>query len=170
MDRGLTVLTHDRLCELIKYDPETGVFTRLVGRGGQKARAGDVCGDRDGKGYLRMRVDCVRYSAHRLAWFYMTGEWPKGEVDHKNMVRTDSRWANLRLATSGQNKRNTRARSRNKIGLKGVSWHVCSRKWRSRIYLDGKERNLGLYDTPEEAHKAYAAAARRHFGEFGRAA
>ena len=117
-----------------------------------------------------MCVAGKRYSAHRLAWLYMTGDWPPDEVDHKNRVRTDNRWDNLRLADTFTNKRNTSAYRNNKSGFKGVSWHVCSRKWRSRIRVDGKEKNLGLYDTPEQANAAYERAAREMFGEFARAA
>jgi hypothetical protein len=124
----------------------------------------------DGKGYWRLGVDYVRHSAHRLAWLYVYGEWPEGEVDHINLIRTDNRIANLRLATTALNKRNTRVRKNNLVGFKGVSWHACSRRWRSRIYLNGKEVNLGLYDTPEEANAAYLAAAREHFGDFARVA
>lgn len=165
-DRELTV---ERLKYLVHYDPMTGDFTRLISTSG-RAMAGSKCGDTDSKGYWRLRVDGRRYLAHRLAWFYMTGEWPPNEVDHKNLVRTDNRWGNLRLSDEFTNKRNTATYKNNKSGLKGVSWHVCSKKWRARIRIDGREVNLGLFDTTEEANAAYAAAAKMHFGEFARAA
>ncbi len=165
-DRELTL---DRLKYLVRYDPVTGDFTRLISTSG-RAMAGTKCGDVDSKGYWRLRVDGRRYLAHRLAWFYMTGEWPNGEVDHENLKRIDNRWKNLRLADEFLNKRNTGAKKNNKVGFKGVSWHVCSKKWRSRIYLDGKEVNLGLFDTPEDANAAYMVAATARFGEFARAA
>lgn len=115
-----------------------------------------------------MRLDGKRYLGHRVAWFYMMGEWPV-EVDHENLIRDDNRWKNLRPADEFLNKRNTPAYKNNKSGLKGASWHVCSRAWRARIRVAGKEVNLGLFDTPEEANVAYYEAAKKHFGEFARA-
>lgn len=164
-DRDLTL---ERLKYLVHYNPTTGMFTRLVATSG-RASVGSICGDTDSKGYWRLRVDGRRYLAHRLAWFYMTGEWPKGEVDHKNRERTDNRWSNLRDSDTFTNKRNTPAYKNNRVGFKGVSWHTCSKKWRARIRIDGTEMNLGLFDTPEEANAAYAKAAKRYFGEFARA-
>lgn len=162
-------LTVERLRQLVHYDFVTGKFMRLVSTS-PRALAGDECGDLDGKGYIRLRVDGKRYSGHRLAWFYITGCWPENEVDHWNLIRTDNRWGNLREADTFTNKRNTGARRNNKVGFKGVSWHPFSKKWRARIYVDGREQNLGMYDTPEEANAAYARAATERFGEFARAA
>lgn len=165
-DRELTV---ERLRFLIRYEPETGKFFRKVSTAARSLE-GSECGDIDGKGYIRLRVDGRRYIGHRLAWFYMTGAWPADEVDHINRCRTDNRWCNLRLATKSLNKRNTSVRRNNRVGFKGVSWHKDAKRWRSRIYINGKEKNLGLYDTPEAANAAYEAAALLYFGEFARAA
>ena len=164
----MTVLTQARLKELVVYNSTTGIFTRRVTTA-PRAMKGMQCGDLDGKGYLRMRVNGKRYSAHRLAWLYVTGRWPENEVDHKNCIKTDNRWCNLRAATPCENKRNTRPYSNNKSGYKGVSWHTCSQKWRARILLDGKEKSLGLFMTPEAANAAYSEAAEKHFGAFARA-
>lgn len=160
-------LTADRLRELLSYDPATGQFTRLVTTSARSVK-GTVAGGPDSHGYWRISVDHRRYLAHRLAWFYAHGEWPE-EIDHINRVRTDNRLENLRPADTFTNKRNTPAYKSNRVGFKGVSWHVCSKKWRSRIRIDGREVNLGLYDTPVEANAAYERAAREHFGEFARA-
>src|SRR5690606_34614864 len=99
------MLTQQRLKELLYYDPETGIFTRLVGRSGPRARAGDVAGSDNGKGYIRIYVDGRPYKAHRLAWFYMHGEWPE-EIDHRNGERADNRLSNLRPVTRQQNNLN----------------------------------------------------------------
>lgn len=164
----MTDLTVDKLKSLVHYDPVVGLFVRKTKA--SQAPRGSFAVNKDSKGYIRVRVAGDRFTAHRLAWFYMTGEWPEKEVDHKNRIRTDNRWSNLRQADEFNNKRNTSAYRSNKIGFKGVSWHVCSKKWRARIRLDGKEVNLGLYDTPEEANAAYARAAQARFGEFARSA
>lgn len=162
-------LTQERLQFLVSYSPETGLFRRNVTTSG-RAMAGALCGDMDGKGYIRLRVDGKRYSGHRLAWLYVHGYWPPHEIDHVNGCRTDNRISNLRLADTFTNKRNTPAYKNNKSGAKGVSWSVTSKKWRARIRLDGRDVNLGMHDTIESAHAAYIAAAKASFGEFARAA
>lgn len=164
----MTDLTINKLKSLVHYDPITGVFIRKTKA--NQTPLGSFATNKDSKGYTRVRIAGERFTAHRLAWFYMTGQWPAKEVDHKNRVRTDNRWSNLREADEFNNKRNTSVYRNNKAGFKGVSWHVCSKKWRSRIRIDGKEVNLGLFDTPEAANAAYAAAATQHFGEFSRSA
>lgn len=161
-------LTQDRLHELLHYDEATGHFTRKVTTAA-RAVAGTVAGDVDSKGYWRLRVDCKRYLAHRLAWFYVHGEWPE-EIDHKNRVRTDNRLSNLRSADRFMNKHNTKCHKDNLSTLKGVSFHAPSKRWRARIHVNGGELWLGAFDTPEEAHGAYVEAARKHYGEFARAA
>lgn len=163
-----TKMTHERLREVLHYDPSTGVFTRLVSRG--RAKIGAVAGGINGHGYRRIMIDRKRYHAHRLAWFWMTGEWPAAEIDHWNLNRADNRWGNLRVATRSQNKANTRAYATNTSGLKGVSWDAQNSKWRAQIVINGKQISLGRRDTREEAAAEYADAAELYFGEFARAA
>ena len=160
-------LTQERLKYLIAYDGKTGGFVRNVSTS-PRAMAGNPCGDIDSKGYIRLRVDGKRYLGHRLAWLYAHGFWPPHEIDHINGDRTDNRIKNLRLADRFTNKRNTKAYKNNASGMKGVSWSVSSKRWRSRIRINKREVNLGLFDTPEEANAAYAAAAEKHFGEYAR--
>jgi hypothetical protein len=158
--------TQERLKELLSYDPETGVFTRLVGRSGPNARAGDVAGCDNGQGYIRIYIDGRPYKAHRLAWFYMHGVWPS-EMDHRNGNRSDNRIANLREVTRAENKANFSAYRNNTSGYPGVSsWNG---RWKAQIQKDGKKEFLGYHSTPEAARDAYVAAAQRLFGEFMRA-
>ena len=93
----MKTLTAARLRELLQYDPETGVFTRLV-KTSNGIKVGDVAGTADARGYILIRVDGWLHLAHRLAWLHMTCEWPKGMIDHINGVRDDNRWSNLRRA------------------------------------------------------------------------
>lgn len=163
------MLTQERLKELLSYDPNTGDFTRLIGRSGPKARKGDVAGRDNGQGYIRIYVDGKGYKAHRLAWFYMTGYWPS-EVDHKNTVRSDNRWSNLREATRHENRTNCSAYKNNSSGIKGVSFYKPTGKWKAQIQKNGKKIGLGYFNTKEDAGAAYAQAALENFGEFARAA
>lgn len=152
-------LTQARLKELLHYDPETGIFTWLVIANNNKALVGTVAGSLNKPGYMMIGVDRKRYLAHRLAFLYMTGEWPSEQVDHINGERTDNRWCNLRAATEGENKHNIGGPPRtNTSGYLGVSWDKSRGKWRAHIYLRNVQHHLGRFTTPEAAHAAYLAA------------
>lgn len=160
-------LTYKRLRELLHYNPATGMFTWLVDRG-NKCPAGSVAGGLRPDGYLVIGIDYGIHRASRLAWLYITGDMPKDEIDHKNCVRDDNRWSNLRLATRTQQRQNTSVK-KHTCDLKGVGWHKHTQKWRAYIIVNGRYIHLGLHDTPEEAHTAYVRAAKFYFGEFARA-
>jgi hypothetical protein len=98
------MLTQERLKELLDYSPETGEFRWQASRGG--VRAGDLAGCADRLGYLRITIDGRRHSAARLAFLWMVGAFPVDEVDHRNQVKSDNRWSNLRNATRAQNQAN----------------------------------------------------------------
>lgn len=97
-------LTHSRLCELLHYDPHTGVFRWAVDRA--RVRAGDVAGCYDCNGYRTIRIDGYDYFAHRLAWFFVHASWPVAVIDHLNRRRYDNRLSNLRDVTQSENLRN----------------------------------------------------------------
>lgn len=160
--KGNEALTAARLRELLNYDPQSGRFTKRRGnaqRSGDKRPQGSYCGTTDRKGYVVIKVDGGSYKAHRLAWLHVTGEWPANQIDHRNQVKTDNRWANLREATTAQNKQNqARAYRGNRSGLLGAHFHKRSRKFASSIRVDGKLKHLGEFDTAEEAHQAYLRA------------
>jgi hypothetical protein len=164
----MTKLPIARLKELLVYDPESGVFTRRTGVKG--AAAGSVAGSKRKNGYVCLCVDYVDYLAHRLAWFYMTGSWPKQYIDHANGNPSDNRWSNLREATQTQQNANTRKRKDNTSGVKGVKWHSKCHKWNANICVNGVQKSLGLFDDIDSAARAYASAAKSAFGDFARLA
>jgi len=162
------MLTQERLKEVLRYCQETGIFIWCARRRG--IRYGCEAGCVNNDGYKVIRIDGVLYSAHCLAWFYMTGEWPRPACDHWDLDKANNRWLNLRLATKSQNGANRPLQSNNKSGLKGARWHKMAAKWESYIKKDGKKIHLGLFASAADAHEAYCIAAEQLYGEFARAA
>jgi hypothetical protein len=158
-------LTAQRLRELLHYDPETGVFT-WVAMSRPGVRVGDRCGRVSRLGYREIGVEYGLRRANRLAWLYMTGEWPSGDVDHINRDKLDDRWCNLRLATRSQNSANVALRPNSTSGFIGVTFDKARDKWRAQIRIAGRKVNLGRFASAEEAARAYDAAALKEFGEF----
>ncbi len=165
-DNPTPKLTHTRLLECLVYSPDTGEFCWRISLS-SKAPAGSIAGGIE-SGYRRLSIDGRAYMAHRLAWLYMTGEWPERDVDHKNRNRSDNRWENLRAATRTQNNANSKTPRTNKSGLKGAAHYPGG--FTSQIVVGGKKFHLGCFKTAEEAHAAYCAAAQEHHGEFARVA
>lgn len=167
----LTELTAARLRELLSYDPETGEFRWRKGYSSRsRITAGSVAGSPDTKGYIIITIGCLRYKAHRLAWLYMEGQWPKGNLDHINHEPSDNRRNNLREATYSGNRVNACVNSNNTSGFNNVFFNGrCPiRPWQARIQINGKLRYLGNFDTAAKAYATYCLAARRHFGEYAR--
>jgi hypothetical protein len=90
-------LTHERLREVLDYNPATGVFTWKVNIA-KNVKAGSVAGGLPkGTGYTYIRINGEEITATRLAWFYMTKQWPERRVRYKNSDITDHRFENLTL-------------------------------------------------------------------------
>jgi len=166
-------LTVERLREALRYDPMTGLFTwpqrRRTGllNSHSEFPAGHRKTGKDG-GYIVIRINFQLYRAHRLAWFYVHGEWPNGEIDHINGDPTDNRIANLRVATSSNQRMNSRRRTDNTSGVKGVCYDRRREKWIAEIMIDGKKHHLGQFPTLLEAKGVRLAAAERLHGSFAR--
>lgn len=160
----MTELTASRLRELLHYDPSTGEFFWRTAWC-RKIKAGAKAGTTDKRGYIDIRIDGEKHRAHRLAILYMTGEWPADCVDHANRVNGDNRYQNLRQCTTAQNNSNRRVLRETATGVKGVSL-ADGGKFRARICADRNRRLIGVFESAEQAGKAYEDAAKRVHGEF----
>ena len=157
-------LTAEYLRSVLHYAQETGIFTWKVSTA-RRVKVGDIAGCPNGRGYLLISVCSRLYPAHRLAWLYMYGEWPKDQLDHINRNRSDNRIANLREATSKQNNQNAGKRSDNTSGHPGVSWHKRKSKWRASIKHNYKHIYLGYFSILEEAIAARKVAEKLYWAD-----
>lgn len=153
-------LTAARLRELLHYDPETGDFTWRVNCGTNRT-LGKVAGTFDKKGYRLIWAQGKQHKAHRLAWLYMTGEWPQGMIDHKDGNTGRNVFDNLRDVSGGVNNQNMRKPGiRNRSGFLGVAVRPDGKFHAYIKQPEGKQVYLGSFDDPELAHAAYIKAKR----------
>lgn len=151
------MLTQARLKEVLDYDPDTGIFTWLVG-GGRRG-IGKNAGTINKHGHLRIKLMRRDYYNHRLAFLWMTGAWPERDVDHINGVKTDNRWVNLRTVTRSENNQNLgSAYKNNKCRALGVYWSKHHNKWHARITTNHSTKHIGYYNDFNEAQQAYMNA------------
>ncbi len=154
------MITLERLKELVKYNPRTGVFTLISKPLRSKAKLGVIQGYAKESGHLRVCLEGKEYYLARLAYFYMTGEWGN-IIDHRDGNPQNNKWSNLRNTTKLGNVQNqVKAHHHNKSGLLGAHFRKERNKYESAITHNGKRRRLGYFDTAEEAHTAYVAAKR----------
>jgi hypothetical protein len=155
-------LSHAEVLSLFDYDPVTGSLKWR--EDGRKHSAGDEVGCLN-TGYRWVKIRRCKYGVHRLIWLYMTGAWPSQLIDHINRDRADNRWANLREAGRLENSRNRkRVKRGSSSGFVGVS--KVGSKWRARVTVNGKNENVGRFETAEAAARARDAAALRVYGQF----
>ncbi len=153
-------MTAAEVRERYAYDALTGVFVYRQQRGPKKA--GESAGTVKPDGRRVINVNGVLCFAHRLAWLYQTGQWPKGEIDHRDGNPSNNRFDNLRDVTAQVNKQNQR---RAPVGKKyspllGAQWCKQAGKWKTSIRVDGRQRFLGFFETDADASAAYVVAKR----------
>ena len=138
------------LREHFTYNPESGEI-RWRKPLANCVKEGDIAGGVNNEGYINIKLHCVSYKAHRIAWALHYGEEPNLYIDHKNGDRSDNRIANLRLVTKGENNYNSKLHKHNVAGHRGVNYHKGNKKWRARIKLNGKDFTIGYFDCKEDA-------------------
>lgn len=147
----------ENLFYALSYNEHTGEFRWNIRSG--KSKPNSLAGSLKTNGYIAIQLFGYMYQAHRLAWFYFYGSWPKNQIDHINGIKNDNRIENLRDVTSFINQHNQTAAHRNSnSGALGVSFDKNSGKWKSQININGKKTHIGLYNSKEEAHNAYISA------------
>jgi hypothetical protein len=158
------MINQSELKALLEYNKDTGEFYWIDGPF-KGMLAGTKC---KSTGYIRIKINQERYGAHRLAWLYVTGEWPIKFIDHKNLKRDDNKWLNLRQATVQQNQLNKDGCKSATSKLKGVSWDKRRKQWRAQATFNRKTYNLGRFDNEKDASDKYQEFCMKMHGEFFR--
>lgn len=145
----------DLIKDYLSYDECSGLFRFSLDY--HKFKAGDVVGTITKKGYVSIKILGLRFLSHRLAWFYVNGKWPSGDIDHIDGNPLNNSINNLRDVSRLLNLQNQKKAHKNNIsGFLGVEKN--GDRWRARIRVNKVRIDLGTFDTPEEAHKAYMNA------------
>lgn len=147
----------DRWRAAVAYTPESGVFT-WISRPARRCHIGAQAGTiSNGRRYITVAGNKI--ACARLAWWFVSGEPPKMDVDHKDGDKLNDRIDNLRDVAPIVNAQNLRGpKSNNQIGVLGVRRHRG--RFEARIVVAGKEKGLGGYATSDEAARAYVDAKR----------
>jgi hypothetical protein len=136
----------------------------ISGRGVLRSHNGKIlkCSFNNG-GYCQYRISkngiTSTFLGHVLVAITFLNHKPNGHtmvVDHINDVKTDNRLENLQVVTHRYNCYKTQSNYTSKY--KGVSWQKDAKKWRSRITIDRKVKELGYYLNEIDAYKAYENA------------
>ena len=135
-------LTAQVLRAQLNYNPETGIFNRPRNPSFEVGRVAT-------KGYRQIMVAGTRAMAHRMAWLYVHGEWPAGQIDHINQCKDDNRIANLRVVSNKQNGENITLFSHNTSGHRGV--RLYKNKWIAEIKHLKRSTYLGYFGSFAEA-------------------
>lgn len=151
--------TADELRAVLRYYPETGHLHWRPRKGLGSRAWGEAFTTVTTRGYRQGTVLGYRTSAHRVAWAYVTGEWPE-QIDHINGDKLDNRIANLRAVCATENQRNRAVQGNSKSGVPGVRWRAG--KWEAVIYVASRQISLGRYSDFEEAVKARKEAEKEH--------
>lgn len=158
------MITYSEIASQFDYDSESGLIRRKTKKG-LSLDEWPIVGSLRSDGYVVVAFTSKRLLVHRVAWVLMTGEWPMLFIDHKNGIKNDNRWLNLREANHSENAANSKLKSTNKSGFKGVSQKVNG-KWIAQIKKNGKTRHIGTFDNPLDASLAYKAKASSTHKEF----
>ena len=167
MDHGCSVCG-EPFAKLLRrvFDYSDGNLIRKV-KFSNRAPIGSVVGTLDCDGYLVTSINKRQYKVHHLVWLWH-GNDPVALLDHADGCVSNNRIENLRPASKSQNSANSKIRSDNKSGAKGVSFDARRGKWRAYITKDGVTKSLGYFTDFYDAESAYVLAALKKFGDFAR--
>ncbi len=149
------------------FDYCNGELLWNVNRGTRKMKGKPAGTGACDHGYWSIQVSGASFHRSRIVYEMHYGDISdKMQIDHIDRDNTNDRIENLRVCSTAENCRNQGARRSNTSGYKGVSWFKDKSVWFAQLMVDGKQKYLGSFTTPEEAAAAYDEAAKIHHGNF----
>jgi len=143
--------------QVLDYNQETGRFTwKIAPR--PCIKAGDQAGTVNSKGYRLIKFQGKHILAHRLAWYFVHGRLPVDQLDHIDCNRDNNSIKNLRECNNAQNAQRSSVGKTNKTGHRGVYLVYKSKSYQARISYNNKRKNLGCYQSFDEAVEVYELA------------
>ena len=156
-----TDLTYEKVKYLFRYNPFTGNLIRRVSRNTNSMK-GQIVKCQSSRRYAVVTISGRDYLVHRIIWLYMTGKWPRDQIDHINRIKHDNRWVNLREATGRQQQMNLNINRRNKLGIRGIT--IVRNRFCVQLKIKGQRGYLGHFKNLDDAVKVRRAAEINHFG------
>ena len=158
------MLTQEQANRLFHYLDGQLIRISLIGK---KAKIGEIAGHVGKRGYKYLSVYKRKYYVHRVIWLMHYGTFPKA-IDHIDGNRLNNRIENLRECSNSENLCNSKIKSNNTSGFKGIHWFKPKQKWRARLSLNKKEYHVGYFDEKEDAINAILEARLKIHKEFAR--
>jgi len=143
------MITQKEIRKLLSYNKKTGILRWNVNK--RRVKRGDIAGTHDTNGYIQIRINGVKYLAHRLIWLGVKGYLPEHDIDHDDNIKDNNAWDNLYELTHINNTRNIGNRSNNKSGVNGVTWDKHNNKWRVNITINFNQKSIGRFKYFDEA-------------------
>lgn len=150
-------LTIDAVRHALDFDPAIGVFVWSNPQS-NAVKAGEAAGVVAANGRRYINIGGEKHMAHRLAWFYIHGEWPSGDVKQPNGNYDDCREVNLIQQTRQTTASNRRVNAASKSGYPGITWSEKRAKWQVHVTRDYKQFGLGYFSSLEDAVEVRRAA------------
>ncbi len=139
-----TELTQEELKRQLYYNPDTGIFTRKVSNN-NRVKIGNITSCKDKNGYIKMGINYKEYYAQRLAWLYMEGYFPKGNIKYIDKNRLNNRFDNLSILKPNKKDNKNKLNKNNKSGITGIHWDKNTNKWKGEIIINSKSIYLGRF-------------------------
>ena len=151
----------DTLFTLLDYNADSGEF-KWTYANSKNTSKGKVAGTKLSNKYIRIFIFGKFYQAHRLAWYMYYGKEPEYGLDHIDGNKHNNAIDNLRDVPQASNAKNSRLSISSSSGFTGVTFMKRSKKWRSRIMVDGADIHLGFFNDKQDAVIARARANKRY--------
>lgn len=152
-------INQDLLHKLFDYNSQTGILSHKLNT--RRCKKNTTVGHLTANGYLTTSLGKKKYLVHRLIFMHKLGYFPE-QIDHINHIKTDNSWDNLREVCNRENSINCSLSSNSTSKVNGVSYIKSLNKYRAYIYIQGKQKHLGVFDSldlakakREEANEKY---------------